>query len=196
MRRPRRSAARGTAKSIVSASSTGGCLMSIIASSRERPQRRLLWVDNLREDKLGRPPLVAGLRYSSIHLRPLQRSSLRALAGEPVLSVLLRRGVLPAPAGVRSLLANPPAPTHGEQRLQTLLQESLSLATTHPNLPKAMRSWLLSGRLLKLYLADVIWDPPKVDSVVGGVRTGQIGRSMRKWRSFILSSTQSRRYDT
>ena len=47
------------------------------------------------------------------HLRPLRRGAVRALGGEPLLPVLLRRGVLPAPAGVRSLVADALAPAHG-----------------------------------------------------------------------------------
>ncbi|MFK4529254.1 hypothetical protein ABIF90_007235 [Bradyrhizobium japonicum] len=46
-----------------------------------------------------------------------------------LLPVLLRRGVLPAPPGVRSFLADPLAPAHGEEKLQALLNESLSVAT-------------------------------------------------------------------
>jgi hypothetical protein len=37
------------------------------------------------------------------HLRPVRRGAVRALGREPLLSVLLRRGALPASAGVRSL---------------------------------------------------------------------------------------------
>src|SRR5207253_2144111 len=39
------------------------------------------------------------------HLRPLRRGAVRALGGEPLLPAVLWRGVFPAPAGVRSLLA-------------------------------------------------------------------------------------------
>src|SRR5438045_1913360 len=61
------------------------------------------------EDKPGRPPLptrlMAGLAILK-HLRPVRRGAVRALGGEPLLPVLLRRGVLPAPAGVRSLVTD------------------------------------------------------------------------------------------
>src|SRR3974377_280978 len=47
------------------------------------------------------------------HARPLRRGVVRALGREPVLPVFLRRRVLPAPAGVRPLLADTLAPAHG-----------------------------------------------------------------------------------
>ena len=47
------------------------------------------------------------------HLRPVRRGAVRALGREPLLPVLLRRGVLPAPAGVRSLVADALAQPHG-----------------------------------------------------------------------------------
>ncbi len=47
------------------------------------------------------------------HLRLLQRVPVRALGGEPLLPVLLRRDVLTVPAGVRPLLADAFAPADG-----------------------------------------------------------------------------------
>src|SRR3974377_182712 len=47
------------------------------------------------------------------HARPRRRGVVRALGREPVLPVFLRRRVLPAPAGVRPLLADTLAPAHG-----------------------------------------------------------------------------------
>jgi len=51
-------------------------------------------------DRAGHPPLptrlMAGLGDSQVDARPVGRGPVRALGGEPVLSVVLRGGVLPA----------------------------------------------------------------------------------------------------
>ena len=50
-------------------------------------------------DKPGQPPLptrlMAGLAILKAHLRPFRRGSVRSLGGEPLLPVLLRRGIFP-----------------------------------------------------------------------------------------------------
>ena len=71
------------------------------------------------EDKPGRPPLPTRLMAGRAILKHTYDLSDEDLCerwlevGEPLLPLLLRRGVLPAPAGVRPLLADPLAPTHG-----------------------------------------------------------------------------------
>jgi hypothetical protein len=67
-------------------------------------------------DKAGHPPLPTRLMSGLSILKPmhtLRRGSLRALDREPVLSAVLRRGVLPASADLRSLVADALAPTDG-----------------------------------------------------------------------------------
>src|ERR1035437_9519278 len=54
-----------------------------------------------------------GACHPQAHAEPLRRGAVRALGREPVLPVLLRRGVLPVSAGVRPLLADALAPAHG-----------------------------------------------------------------------------------
>jgi hypothetical protein len=54
-----------------------------------------------------------GADHPQIHLRSLRRGAVRALGGEPLLSVLLRGGVLPARAGSGPQLADTLAPAHG-----------------------------------------------------------------------------------
>jgi transposase, IS5 family len=70
-------------------------------------------------DKPGQPPLptrlMAGASDPQAHLRPFRRGFVRSLGGEPVLLVLLRRGVFPTCVG--------------EEKLKALLQESLAVAT-------------------------------------------------------------------
>src|SRR5262249_59946904 len=41
------------------------------------------------------------------HLRPFRRGFVRSLGGEPVLPVLLRRGIFPTCVGVRPFVADP-----------------------------------------------------------------------------------------
>ena len=66
----------------------------------------------------GRTPAAAdaadvGAYDPQAHAQSLRRGSLRALDREPVLSAVLRRGVLPASADLRSLVADALAPTDG-----------------------------------------------------------------------------------
>jgi hypothetical protein len=65
-------------------------------------------------DKPGQPPLPTRLMAGLAILKhTLRRGSVRALGGEPVLPILLRRGVFPTCIGVRSLVADALAPAHG-----------------------------------------------------------------------------------
>lgn len=70
-------------------------------------------------DDPGRPPLqtrlMAGRPFSSTLMSCPTRCALRALGREPLLPILLRRGVLPAPAGVRSLVADALVQPHGRR---------------------------------------------------------------------------------
>ena len=65
----------------------------------------------------GRPPLptrlMAGLAILKHTLQPVRRGAVRALGGEPLFPVFLRRGVLPARAAVRPLVDDALAPAHG-----------------------------------------------------------------------------------
>src|SRR5665811_2291801 len=68
-------------------------------------------------DKPGHPPLATRLMAGLAILKHMQDLSDEALCEhwleEPVLPVLLRRRVFPAPAGVRPLLTDALAPAHG-----------------------------------------------------------------------------------
>jgi len=65
-------------------------------------------------DKPGQPPLPTRLMAGLAILKhTLRRGSVRALGGEPVLPILLRRGVFPTCIGVRSLVADALASAHG-----------------------------------------------------------------------------------
>ncbi len=69
-------------------------------------------------DRASRPPLptrlMAGLAILK-HMRNLSDEELRALSREPVLPAVLRRGVLPAQADVRPLVADALAPADGRR---------------------------------------------------------------------------------
>ena len=58
-------------------------------------------------------PADGGAGDSQAHLQPQRRGGVRAVDREPVLPVLLRRGVFPASAAARSLLDDPLAQPHG-----------------------------------------------------------------------------------
>jgi len=60
----------------------------------------------------GDPP-DGGAVHPQAPARPLRRGAVRALGREPLLSVLLRRGVFPTPACGRSLVADALARAHG-----------------------------------------------------------------------------------
>jgi hypothetical protein len=67
-------------------------------------------------DKVGHPPLptrlMAGLSILK-HMHDLRRGSVRALGRESLPPAVLRRGVLPAQADLRPLVADPLAPADG-----------------------------------------------------------------------------------
>src|SRR5215468_12101196 len=52
------------------------------------------------------------------HLRPFRPGFVRSLGGEPVLPVLLRRGIFPTCVGVRPFVADALAPTNGGRQAQ------------------------------------------------------------------------------
>src|SRR5262249_62253477 len=52
------------------------------------------------------------------HLRPFRRGSMRSLGGEPLLPVLLRRGILPTCIGVLPVIADALAPADGGRQAQ------------------------------------------------------------------------------
>jgi len=67
-----------------------------------------------------RPAAVAdaadgGARHSQTHLQPQRRGGVREVGREPLLPILLRRGVFPAPAAARSFLDDPLAQSHGRR---------------------------------------------------------------------------------
>ena len=83
-------------------------------------------------DKAGHPPLptrlMAGL--SILNTCTISPTRICARAGsESLLSAVLRRGVLPAQADLRPLVAHALAQRMGEEKLVALIQESLSVAT-------------------------------------------------------------------
>jgi len=67
-------------------------------------------------DKVGHSPLptrLVGAFDPQAHARSLRRGPVRALGREPLLPAVLRRGVLPAQADVRPLIADALAPANG-----------------------------------------------------------------------------------
>ena len=67
-------------------------------------------------DKAGHPPLPTRLGWafdSQAHARSLRRGSVRPMGREPLLPALLRRGVFPAQADLRPLVADALAPADG-----------------------------------------------------------------------------------
>src|ERR1700746_765661 len=64
-------------------------------------------------DKPGQPPLPTRLMALLAILKHTYDLSDEVLCGEPVLPMLLRRGVFPTCIGVRSLVADALAPAHG-----------------------------------------------------------------------------------
>src|SRR6266508_2040777 len=64
-------------------------------------------------DKPGQPPLPTRLMEGLAILKHTYDLSVRSLGGEPVLPVLLRRGVLPTCVGIRPLIADALAPADG-----------------------------------------------------------------------------------
>src|SRR4029077_17104917 len=56
-----------------------------------------------------------GGRHSQTHLQPQRRGGVREVGREPLLPILLRRGVFPAPAAARSFLDDPLAQSHGRR---------------------------------------------------------------------------------
>src|SRR5262249_57244549 len=57
------------------------------------------------------------------HLRPFRRGFVRSLGGEPVLPVLLRRGVFPTRVGVRPFVVDALAPADGRGEASGLRHE-------------------------------------------------------------------------
>ncbi|MGY4343663.1 hypothetical protein ACVWXM_000127 [Bradyrhizobium sp. GM7.3] len=70
---------------------------------------------------------------------------MRAVDREPLFPILLRRGVLLALTGVRSLVAARWRSRMREERLAALIQASLSVATTRANAIKPFTAWLCAS---------------------------------------------------
>src|SRR6266446_1005738 len=88
-------------------------------------------------------PSDGGIGDFKTHAQSLGRGSLRALGGEPLLPIFLRRGILPAPIGFRSLVLDALAPAHGARRsLKRCCRKAFLLRTRRARFrPKTSSAW-------------------------------------------------------
>src|SRR5262249_60443735 len=125
------------------------------------------------------------------HLRPFRRGLVRSLGGEPVLPVLLRRGVFPTRVGVRPFVVDALAPADGRGEASGATAGEPS-GGDPDGCDEAVRSWPCCDRYDGAAEGGDV--PDRCQAAQPGARAaGSTGEETRREPARILSAGGERR---